>query len=152
MPTPEPEFRAQVSELVASDRWVVDGNYSAVREDMVWPRADAVIWLDLPRREVMRQVARRTARRVLLRQELWNGNRESLRNVFSRDPDRSIVMWAWAQHSTYHDRYLAAASDPRWAHLEFIRLRSAEDVAQFEVITEHVLEKDVLPEPPGARG
>lgn len=117
-----------MSELTAGDRWVVDGNYSAVREKVVWPRADTIIWLDLPRLQVMRQISRRTFKRMLLRQELWNGNRESLRNVFSRDPDRSIVMWAWSQHSTCHDRYLAAARDPRWEHLEFIRLCSRGDV------------------------
>jgi adenylate kinase family enzyme len=122
-------LRERVSELTAGDRWVVDGNYSAVRETVVWPRADAVVWLDLPRRVVMRQVTRRTLGRVLLRKELWNGNRETLRNAISRDPDRSILMWAWSTHSSVHDRYKAAAEDPRWSHLEFVRLGSRQEMA-----------------------
>lgn len=127
VPTPDHQFRARVADLAAGERWVIDGNYSAVREDVVWPRADTVIWLDPPRRQVMRQITGRTLRRMLLRQELWNGNRESLRNLFSRDPDRSIIMWAWSRHSTYHDRYQSAASDPRWSHLRFIRIQAPED-------------------------
>src|ERR1700749_1481473 len=43
---------------------------------LVWDRADTVVWLDLPRRTVMRQVIWRTLRRVAFRAELWNGNRE----------------------------------------------------------------------------
>ena len=125
------ELRSRVDEMTRGDRWVVDGNYSDVRETVVWPRADTVIWLDLPRRVVMRQVTRRTLGRVLLRRELWNGNRESLRNVLSRDPDRSILMWAWSTHSIVHDRYKAAAGDPRWAHLDFIRLGSRQEMDDF---------------------
>ena len=54
-PLPTADFRARVDALTAADRWVVDGNYSAVR-DLVWERADTVVWLDPPRRTVMRQV------------------------------------------------------------------------------------------------
>ena len=125
------EFRARVGEVAAGERWVVDGNYSTVREDIVWPRADTVVWLDLPKRVVMLQILRRTVGRVMRRTELWNGNRESLRNALSRDPDRSVVMWAWTTHSSVHDRYRAAAGDPRWSHLRFVRLTSRPEVHAF---------------------
>jgi adenylate kinase family enzyme len=113
-------FRARVGELAAGDAWVIDGNYSAVR-DLVWARADTVVFLDVPRRKAMVSVIRRSAGRVVRRTELWNGNRETARNVLARD---SIVLWTWTQHHKYADRYIAAASDPRWSHLEFVRLRS----------------------------
>ena len=41
-------FRERVKEAVARDAWVMDGNYSA-HLDLRLPRAEAVIWLDLPR-------------------------------------------------------------------------------------------------------
>ena len=47
-PLPHEEFRRRVTEITAGAQWVVDGNYSTVR-DIVWDRADTVVWLDLPR-------------------------------------------------------------------------------------------------------
>ena len=72
-----------MSEIVAGDGWVVDGNYSAVR-DLVWDRADTVVWLDLPRLVVVRRITTRSIRRVVRREELWNGNRERWRNLVTR--------------------------------------------------------------------
>ena len=46
-PLADEEFRARVDEATGDGRWVVDGNYSAVRE-VVWNRADTVVWFDLP--------------------------------------------------------------------------------------------------------
>jgi adenylate kinase family enzyme len=116
-------FRARVGAFIAAEAWVVDGNYSAVRE-LVWQRADTVIWLDLPRRTVMRQLVARTLRRMATRQELWNGNTESWRDLLSRDPDRSIIVWAWTGHGKYVQRYTAAQQDPAYRHLRFIQVRS----------------------------
>jgi adenylate kinase family enzyme len=122
------EFRRQVGEFVAADRWVVDGNYSAVR-DLIWGRADTVVWLDPPRSRVMRQILWRTIRRAALRRELWNGNRERFANLFTADPQESVVAWAWTRHHVYRERYQAASRDPANAHLTFVRLRSPRDTA-----------------------
>src|SRR5215207_3621140 len=103
-PLPTDDFRRSVEEFVSqSEGWVVDGNYSIVR-DLVWARADTVVWFDLPRYAVMRRLSWRTARRGVLHAELWNGNRESLRNFFSRDPERSILAWAWTTHARNRER------------------------------------------------
>jgi adenylate kinase family enzyme len=130
VPLPPDEFRQAVAVKVAEDGWVIDGNYSAVRS-IVWARADTVVWLDLPKRTVMRQVIWRTFRRVARREELWNGNRERWRNFLSLDPQESVIAWAWHKHDEYHERYGAAAKDAANAHLAFIRLTSRRDIAQF---------------------
>jgi len=126
-PIPAAEFRERVDAATTTGGWVVDGNYSAVR-DLVWARADTVVVLDLPRRTVMRQVIWRTLRRVALRVELWNGNRERWHNLFTRDPNESVIVWAWHRHSVYRERYLAMANDPMWRHLTFLRIRSRDDI------------------------
>jgi adenylate kinase family enzyme len=125
-PLPKAEFQARVAEIVAGDGWVIDGNYRAV-QPQVWARADTVVWFDLPRSKVMRQVILRTLRRGLLRQELWNGNRERLANFIKTDPEESVIRWAWTRHAGYHDHYQAAATDPAWHHLDFIRIGSRAD-------------------------
>jgi adenylate kinase family enzyme len=126
-PLPAGELRSRVDAATRDGGWVVDGNYSTVR-DIVWARADTVIWLDLPRRTVMRQVVWRTLRRVVLRVELWNSNRERWRNLLTRDPNENIILWAWQRHGTNRDRFLAASTDPAWRHLEFVRIRSRAQV------------------------
>jgi hypothetical protein len=77
---------------------------------------------------VMRQIIWRTIRRVIGRAELWNGNREPWQNLLRRDPQESVIAWAWFRHAVYHRRYAAAALDPAWAHLRFIRVTSRRDV------------------------
>ncbi|GII32653.1 AAA family ATPase [Planotetraspora mira] len=126
-PLPADEFRRRIDALVTRDAWVIDGNYSAVRE-RIWARADTVIWVDPPRRVVMWQVVIRTLRRAATRAELWNGNRERWRNLTTLDPHESVVMWAWTKHREYRDRYTRAAASAEHAHLRFVRLRSRRDV------------------------
>ena len=38
-------FRERTAQALSGDEWVVDGNYSEVR-DIVWRRTDTVVWLD----------------------------------------------------------------------------------------------------------
>ena len=82
----------------------MDGNYSTVR-DMVWDRADTVVWFDLPYAVVMARTIRRTVRRTVTRQELWNGNREPWSNLYSFNPEKSIIAWAATRHRVYRQRY-----------------------------------------------
>ena len=93
------------------DGWVVDGNYSVVR-DLVWERADTVVWLDLPRASMMRRIISRTIQRAMTKKRLWNSNRESLSNLYRLDPEQSIIRWTWVKYDAYHDRYSAAMKDP----------------------------------------
>ncbi len=95
------EFRAKVSSFVAQPRWVVDGNYSQVR-DILWPLATTIVMIDLPKRVVMTRVIKRTLLRLVKREQLWNGNRESWRNALSRDPMRNIILWSWNTYERYH--------------------------------------------------
>jgi len=89
--------------------------------------ADTVVWFDLPRSVVMGRVIRRTLRRTITGEELWNGNREPLTNLTSRNMEKNIIVWAWKRHAVYRERYLAAAADPAWSHLEFVRIATDRD-------------------------
>jgi hypothetical protein len=120
---------------------VVDGNYRSKLGDLVWQRADAVVWLDLPRPLVMLQLIRRTLGRVLTRRELWNGNREHWRNLFSLNREQSVIVWAWQTHAGNHERYRIAQADPAYRDLTFVRLRSHREAAAFVASLEPVRDK-----------
>jgi hypothetical protein len=97
-------------------------------QDLIWTAADLVVWLDLPRWRVMSALARRTFSRMLLRKELWNGNRERWTNLFKRDPEENILLWAWTRHGLVRERTPRLLRDPRWPDLAFVHLRSRRDV------------------------
>jgi adenylate kinase family enzyme len=127
---PTHEFRARVEQATASDAWVVDGNYSSVR-DIVWGKADTVVWFDLPYATVLTRTVRRTVRRVVTREELWNGNKEPYSNLWSLNPQTSIIAFTATRHGNYRRRYLEAERDPRWDRIRFVRLRSQRETDAF---------------------
>ncbi|MDA8067899.1 MAG: hypothetical protein M0T77_04715 [Actinomycetota bacterium] len=102
--------------LPADGAWVADGNYESKGGDLLRARADTIVWLDLPRRRVMAQLVWRTAWRGLFRRPLWNGNRESLADAISRDPERSVIRWSWTHHAAMREHYTKQA-DRRWLRL-----------------------------------
>lgn len=131
-PKDDEAFRAEVAAFVAGDRWVVDGNYTSHGvAQLVWPRADAIVWLDPPLRTVMRRVVSRTLRRVFTREELWNGNREPWTNLYSPNPEKNIILWAATRHAPTRRKYAEMLTDGTWGHLTVFRLRTPGDVRAF---------------------
>lgn len=116
-----PVFRERVGQALQAEAWVVDGNYSKVR-DLVWARAEAVVWLDYALPVVMWRLMGRTLRRAVTREELWNGNHERLATaLWSRD---SILLWALKTYRRYRREYPGLVGEPAYAHLRLVRLRS----------------------------
>ena len=128
-PLPTAAFQQAVAEAIEGDGWVVEGNYSAVRPQIL-EQADMVIWLDLPRPTVMRQVLWRTLRRLFGRQVLWNGNRERWTNLFSLEPEQSILAWSWTRHAKYRQRYGEEMRDAP-PHRHYRRLDSRQAIDDF---------------------
>jgi len=94
--TPDEVLAAQLAPVLALDGWVIDGTYRRKLGDRVLEAADVVLWLDLPIRVWLPRLARRTGRRLIRREEIWNGNRESLRTaVWGRE---SLFGYALQSH------------------------------------------------------
>ena len=121
-----PEFAADVRRFVAGERWVTEDQYHSVLGDLLWERADTVIWLDLPRRTIMSRVIRRSVSRAITRRELWNGNRESVRDWLS--PDHPI-RWAWSRIESRRHRTGDLAA--RFPDVTVVRLRTAREVRRW---------------------
>jgi adenylate kinase family enzyme len=91
---PNDLFRRDVLEALEAPEWVTDGNYHSVR-DLVWERADCVVWLNYRLPLILARLIHRTARRILSAETCCNGNQESLRLALSRE---SIILWALRTH------------------------------------------------------
>ena len=125
--TPRPTFVEDVRRFAASPAWVTEWQYTQVRE-LLADRAELVVWLDLSRAAVLRQLVPRTLRRRLRRFELWNGNLEPpLRTIFT-DPEH-ILRWAWATHGRTAGRI--AELRQRRPELPVVRLRSRREVRRW---------------------
>jgi adenylate kinase family enzyme len=125
---PPPVLRERVDAALSGDGWVVDGNYSTLR-DLTWGRADTVVWLDYRLWVVMTRVVRRTFTRAFARVELWNGNRESLKKaLFSKE---SILLWALQTHQKNRRIYRELTNQPEYAHLRIVRHRSPRATRQW---------------------
>ena len=121
--TPD-ELRSLVEPLLAEPIWVVDGSYRSKLGNLVLEHADLVVWLDLPIRVWLPRLLRRTLRRVVTREELWSGNRESLRNVlFSRE---SLLLFALRNYPRRRRRYPSEL-----AGFDVVRLRSPREVERW---------------------
>ena len=122
--TPRPQFADDVARLVAQPEWVTEWQYAAVR-NLLLDRADCLVWLDLPRAVVLGRVVRRTLRRRLRREVLWNGNVEPPLHTILRNPDH-IVRWAWRTHARTAERVTAVRL--RRPALPVVRLTGENDV------------------------
>ncbi|HEX5587096.1 MAG TPA: AAA family ATPase [Acidimicrobiia bacterium] len=120
------EYEAAVRTALAADAWLLDGNWSddTLGED-AWRAADLVVWLDYPRPVVMRQVAIRSARRLVTREDYY-GWTESVRDWFS--PTHPL-RWSWRMVAGYADRYSSMAA--RFAPRNHVRLTSREAADRF---------------------
>jgi adenylate kinase family enzyme len=102
--TPRPSFLADVEQFSAQPAWVTEWQYGDVRP-LLAQRADLMVWLDLARVTVMRQVVTRTVSRRWRGQRLWNGNVEPPLWTALRHDDH-VVRWAWTTHAPTRERVL----------------------------------------------
>jgi adenylate kinase family enzyme len=115
-----------VSRVTAEPRWIIDSlGYPEVR-DLLWDRADTVIWLDYPRRVIMPRVLRRSIRRTVTREVLFGGNRETWADWLSREHP---AWWAWSQHGSRRREVERRVGDPRFAPLDTLRFDHPHDTA-----------------------
>ena len=67
-PAPLQVFRERTVRALDGDAWVSDGNYGKVR-DIVWRRADTVVWLDYALVVILGRLTWRTLRRIFTQED-----------------------------------------------------------------------------------
>lgn len=100
--------REIAGELAARPAWVLDSAYGKWA-DLVLARVDVMVALDYPRHVSLGRLLRRTWRRWRTREEVCNGNVESLGQIVSRD---SIILWHFRSFARKRSRIAAAHADP----------------------------------------
>jgi adenylate kinase family enzyme len=121
------DFRRAVEAAMRSDGWVLDGTYDHKLGDLVFERADTVVWLDQPLALVLFRLVRRAVRDILTKRELFNGNRQTWRLAFfTRD---SLVAWAIKSHfrrrRSWPDKFAAMPQ------LQLVHLRAPGEVERW---------------------
>jgi adenylate kinase family enzyme len=125
---PKDEFRRLVRKATEAERWVVDGNYSKVR-DIVWPRATSIVWLDYSFPVVFGRALRRSLRRIINRKELFSGNQETFRKTFlARE---SILLWVLKTYRRRRREYPELFAKPSYTHLVVHRLLKPTSASRF---------------------
>jgi len=121
-------FRREVARAIAGNCWIVVGNYSSVR-DVVWPRPTMVFWLNYGFPIVFARALRRTIRRSVTGEELWNGNRESWRRSFLSSD--SILWWVITTHQRRRREFAALRAANAYPALSWVEFRRPADAASF---------------------
>jgi adenylate kinase family enzyme len=117
---PRDQFRMKVAQALAAECWTTGGNYSSAR-DIIWQRSDTLIWLDYSLPFVLARLMRRTLKRIITREELWWGNRETWRDAFfSRD---SLFLFALKTHHSRRRAFPAELAQPDYAHLRTLQFQ-----------------------------
>jgi len=118
---PIPTFEDDVAAVVAQDAWVFDSHgYKEVR-DLMWSRADTVIFLDFARWVVTSRVTRRSFARAWDQEPMFNGNTEDFRAWL--DPEHPI-QWSVRAYRSRQEDMRTRFRDPANAALHKVHLRT----------------------------
>jgi adenylate kinase family enzyme len=119
-------FRARVEKAISAEKWAVAGNYRIVR-DLIWTRAEAIIWLDYSFLTVFWQLTRRTFLRWWTQELLWGTNREPLIKHFKLWSDDSLFHWLVKTYWRRKREIPALVVQPEYQHLKLLRFERPEE-------------------------
>lgn len=116
-------LRRRTAAAIAGDRWVTDGNKRAVR-DLVWPRADTIVWLDYSLGVSIWRLAKRARSRAaeLTAEAVGTGRRSGLPRQFLAATRG--VLTALRSHAGQRREYTKLFDEPANQHLVVVRLQS----------------------------
>ena len=118
---PQDEFCAQAKEELAADRWIADGNYSAIR-NLMWSRATSVVWLNYSFPIIFSRALSRTIRRIWFSEEIFSNNKESFYQAFLSK--KSILWWVITTYQRRRRDYRKLRETNRYQQLTWFEFRN----------------------------
>lgn len=120
------QFKKDVETLAKQSQWVLCGNQSRLRH-LIWPRAQVIIWLDMPLLTCLYRALKRTLILCCTKKPHCNGNYESLSRLFGKD---SILLWVIKTFSKRRKAFAPHFSDPFDESLKRIKKRRANNLSE----------------------
>jgi adenylate kinase family enzyme len=121
--SPEETFVLLTTESVRGDTWIIDGSYTSV-QDIVWPRAEAIVWLDFSFWVFLSRLVKRSLHRIFIR-------KKSEKPIKGRYQPASERTWNYLRAiftgKQRRERYFATLYTSNNAHLHVIRLSSPQE-------------------------
>ena len=119
---PDEIFRERVETALKANAWVVAGNYHVVR-NTIWPKAQAIIWLDYPFHIVFWRLLTRTIRRVVTKEKLFSGNVENGWIHLKLWSQESLFHWLFKTYWRRKREYPMLFALPEHTHLKVIHFK-----------------------------
>ena len=123
-------FRVRVEKAIQAERWSVAGNYHMVR-DLIWPKAEAIIWLDYPFLTVFWRLTRRTFKRWWTQEVLWGTNIEPFLGHFKLWSQDSLFHWLFKTYWRRKREIPILLSEPVNQHLKLIRFQHPKETKKW---------------------
>lgn len=117
------EFRRKVDLATRVPAWALAGNYNNAR-DLVWPRAEAVVWLDYPFLLAFKRQWLRTLQHWWTQEPLWGTNYEHLLPQLMFWSKKSLVYWQVRSYRRHKWFYLQLIASPENSHLKFFHFKN----------------------------
>ncbi len=124
------EFRKKVDAATRAPGWALAGNYGKVR-DLVWPRAEVVVWLDYPFLVVFGRLWSRTWRRWWAKELLWGSNYERLFPQFMFWSDKSLFHWLVKSYGRHKRLYPPLFASPEYFHLKVFHFKTQRQMKEW---------------------
>lgn len=118
----EDDFQEWVREAAEAERWIMDGGYSRTLKHRL-PRAELVVYLDLPRRVFLPAVIRRSIQN-------FNQTRPDMGPDCPEKIDLEFLRYVWNYPKDGRPHQLAHL-EQRPANVEMRHLRSREEIERF---------------------
>ena len=120
--TPKAEWAKKVEEILARDRFIMDGNYSGTLE-LRLRACDTVVFLDLPRALCFWRVLKRSLR-------YWNRSRPDMADGCRENFNLEFLRWVWSYPERTRPKVLEMLNEHAQSK-KIISLRSPKEVEKF---------------------
>ena len=124
------EFRQKVEAATRAPAWALAGNYNNTR-DLIWPRAEVVIWLDYPFLLVFGRLVMRTLQRWWTQEQLWGTNYERLLPQLMIWSNKSLFYWQVHSYRRHKWLYPQLIASPEYSHLYFFHFKNPRETEEW---------------------